>query len=98
MPMRESIMKHFRRLFAAAAATLAGAALMLTVAPAAFAVRVPPGEQGGGAPAPVYITTGGGMQGWQITLIAVGAALVAAVAAVLLDRTRVARKARASTA
>jgi hypothetical protein len=28
----------------------------------------------------------GGMAGWQITLIAVGAALVAATAAVLVDR------------
>jgi hypothetical protein len=96
--MKESIMKHFRRLFAAAA-TLAGAVLMLAAAPAAFAMRVPPpGEQGGGAPAPVYITTGGGMPGWQITLIAVGAALVAAATAVLLDRARVARKIHASTA
>ena len=90
-------MKHFRRLFAAVA-TLAGAVLMLAAAPAAFAMRVPPGEQGGGAPAPVYITTGGGMPGWQITLIAVGAALVAAATAVLLDRARVARKIHASTA
>jgi hypothetical protein len=98
MPMRESIMKHFHRIFAAAA-TLAGALLMLTVAPAAFAMRVPPpDEQGGGTTAPVYITTGGGMHGWQIALIAVGAALVAAAVGVLLDRARVARKARASTA
>jgi hypothetical protein len=33
--------------------------------------------------------TAGGMPGWQITLIALGAALVAATAAVLLDRARV---------
>ena len=33
----------------------------------------------------------GGMAGWQITLIAVGAALVAATIAVLLDRARTAR-------
>jgi hypothetical protein len=98
MPMRESIKKHFHRIFAAAA-TLAGAVLMLTVAPAAFAMRVPPpDEQGGGAPAAAYIAAGGGMHGWQITLIAVGAALVAAAVAVLLDRARAARKARASTA
>ena len=39
-------------------------------------------------PAPVI----GGMPGWQITLIAVGAALVAAVLAVLADRARSARR------
>jgi hypothetical protein len=32
------------------------------------------------------------MPGWQITLIALGAALVTAVAAVLLDRARLARR------
>ena len=35
---------------------------------------------------------GGGMPGWQITLIAVGAALLAAVMAVLADRARAARR------
>ena len=34
----------------------------------------------------------GGMPGWQITLIAVGAALLAAVAAVLADRARATRR------
>jgi hypothetical protein len=38
------------------------------------------------------------MPGWQITLIAVGAALVAAIAAVLLDRVWAARKAHAPAA
>jgi hypothetical protein len=32
------------------------------------------------------VVTTGGMAGWQIALIAVGAALVAAAAAVFLDR------------
>jgi hypothetical protein len=32
------------------------------------------------------VITAGGMAGWQIALIAVGAALVAAAVAVLLDR------------
>ena len=91
-------MKHFRRLFAAVA-TLASGVLTLAAAPAAFAMQVPPpGERGSGAPAPVYVTTGGGMPGWQITLIALGAALVAATAAVLLDRARAARKAHALAA
>jgi hypothetical protein len=34
----------------------------------------------------------GGMPGWQITLIALSAALFAAVAAVLLDRARADRR------
>ena len=41
---------------------------------------------------PVQTIAAGGMPGWQITLIAVGAAIVAAAAAVLLDRARVARQ------
>ena len=44
------------------------------------------------------LITAGGMPGWQITLIAVGAALAGAALAVLLDRTRAARKTRAATA
>jgi hypothetical protein len=35
---------------------------------------------------PVHTVVIGGMPGWQITLIAIGAALLAAVLAVLLDR------------
>jgi hypothetical protein len=56
----------------------------------AMAMHVPP--PGGGdaviqqaPPLPVAV---GGMPGWEITLIAVGAALVAAVLAVLADRAR----------
>ena len=36
--------------------------------------------------ATVRVVTTGGMAGWQITLIALGAALIAAAAAVLADR------------
>ena len=39
----------------------------------------------------------GGMAGWQITLIALGAALVAATAAVFLDRALAARRAASAT-
>lgn len=42
-------------------------------------------------PVPVHTVVVGGMPGWQIALIAVGAALVAATVAVLLDRARTAR-------
>ena len=44
------------------------------------------------APVPVHTIISGGMPGWQITLIAVGAALLAAVLAVLLDRAWAARR------
>jgi hypothetical protein len=45
------------------------------------------------APAQIHtIITMGGMPGWQITLIAAGAAILAAAAAVLLDRSRTARR------
>jgi hypothetical protein len=56
----------------------------------AFAVKHPEPF----APAPVHAHTAviGGMPGWQITLIAVAAAVLAAVLAVALDRARTARQ------
>jgi hypothetical protein len=87
-------MNHFRRIFAAVA-TLAGAVLVFAAAPAAFAERVPPPGEGSGIappPPPVRVIAEGGMPGWQIALIALAAALVAAVVAVLLDHARAARK------
>ena len=54
----------------------------------------PGGDYRGDPAAPtVRVITTGGMAGWQITLIALGAALVAATAAVLLDRVRASRQA-----
>ena len=60
----------------------------------AFAERLPPD----GVPAqlrmvpkstaPIHLVASGGMPGWQITLIAVGAAVLAATLAVRLDRLR----------
>lgn len=91
-------MHHLRRI-SATLITLTGAVLALATAPAAFAVPLPPPDCcTSGADTPVTVITGSGMPGWQITLIAVGAALAAAVAAVLLDRARAARKAHAATA
>lgn len=46
---------------------------------------------------PVHTVVIGGMPGWQVALIAIGAALVAATAAVLLDRAWNARR-RSATA
>ena len=48
-------------------------------------------------PATVRVITTGGMAGWQIALIALGAALVAAAAAVLLDRTLAGRRGATAT-
>jgi hypothetical protein len=44
------------------------------------------------------VSAGGGMPGWEITLIAVGAALTAAILAVLADRAWSARRRPASAA
>ena len=77
------------------AAALTGLALtwlvLATAAPGAFA-RVVPAQGAGGAAAPAEVPAVtrtvlvGGTPGWQIALIAVGAALVAAGLAVLADR------------
>jgi hypothetical protein len=85
---------------AAVLAGLGGAALASVIAAlAAFAVLEPP--PGGGAPAPpappdTVAVVAGGMPGWQIALIAVGAALLAAVLAVLLDRAWASRRSLAA--
>jgi hypothetical protein len=77
--------------------TIAGAVLASTASvPAAFALPIP---SGGGPdttvpppPPPVHTVVVGGMPGWQIALIAAGAAVLAAALAVILDRARVARR------
>ena len=84
---------RLRRIAAALAAVtctlLASAAIM----PAAWAaVTYIPNDSPDLAPASSVVPASG-MPAWQITLIALGAALVAAVAAVLLDRARTARRA-----
>jgi len=88
-------MKPIRRI-AAVLAMLPGALLAFAVAsPAAFAVRVPPPGGFTGpvqAPPQVHTVVVGGMPGWQIILIAAGAALLAAALAVILDRARTARR------
>jgi hypothetical protein len=70
-----------------------------TAAPAAFAEPVPPVGGGGDvivAPSPPVQVVAGGMPGWQIALIALGAAVVAAAIAVLLDRARAGRRHQAA--
>jgi hypothetical protein len=73
------------RLLAGASALLA----MLVATGTAALAQVPPPASGGVIqPLLPSAPAGGGMPGWQITLIAVGAALAAAVLAVLIDRAR----------
>ena len=83
-----------RRLSAALAAVICAVlASAAVVSPASAMIPIPPGG-GPAVPAPaIRVVTEGGMAGWQIALIALGAALVAATAAVLLDRARAARQA-----
>ena len=83
-------------------------------APTAFAVTHPspgpagyltPGAPGFPVPPPgppsavqVHTVVVGGMPGWQIALIAIGAALLAAIAAVLADRAGATRRSPATVA
>jgi hypothetical protein len=83
-------------------AVLASALLAFGAAAPALAasLRPPPGSlKSPPAPQPltrIHAVVTGGMPGWQITLIAVGAALAAATMAVLLDRARTARQGAAA--
>ena len=90
---------RLRRLSAALAAVICAVLASAAIVPAASAsIPITPGGPAVPAPA-VPVVTAGGMADWQITLIALGAALVAATAAIVLDRVRTARRAAsASTA
>src|SRR4051812_45418593 len=86
---------RLRRITAALAVAAGGVLAWAAAVPAASASIIPvPGDGPyGPVPAPVVrVITAGGMPGWQITLIAVAAALAAATAAVVLDRTRASRR------
>ena len=88
-----------RRVLTVLAGLGCAVAAFAATGPAALAMLPSPGGATGATrtpAAPMRVVTAGGTPGWQITLIAVGAALVAAVAAVLLDRTRAARRAPAA--
>jgi hypothetical protein len=84
------------------AAVIAGLLASAAAATAAFANPVPYGDGGTIRLAPVPAATTGaittsGMAGWQVALIAVGAALAAAAAAVLLDRKLAGRRGATTT-
>ena len=98
---------RLRRVTAALAAVTGGLLAWAAAVPAASAATIlipDPGAGGAYGPvpatpaaAPVQVITAGGMPGWQITLIAVAAALVAATAAVFLDRTQASRRSASAT-
>ena len=88
--------RRIHRLVGLLAAT-AGSLLVLAVASPAMATttRVPhygPSAPPAQVPAPLHTVTAGGMPGWQITLIAAGAAVLAAILAVAADRARASRR------
>jgi hypothetical protein len=94
---------RLRRLAGVLAAVTCGLLASAATVPAAFA-KLPPGVEVVRTAHPaqvpattVRVITAGGMAGWQITLIALGAALVAAAAAVLFDRALAARRAASAT-
>jgi hypothetical protein len=92
----ENIMNRIHRIIGIVTVAAGGVLAAFATGPAAFAALVP--SDGGGTgitpvpQAPVRVVTAGGMAGWPITLIALAAALFAAAAAVLIDRTRTARR------
>lgn len=86
-------MTRIQRYLTALAALGSSLLTFAIAAPAAFATMPPPEPAALGVPAPaIHTVVTGGMPGWQITLIAAGAALCAAVVAVVLDRARAARR------
>ena len=94
-------MNRIRRCLAVLAGLSGTLLAFAAVAPAALAVRVPPpgGSRFNPARPPTVTVVAGGMPGWQITLIAAGAALLAAALAVFFDRAWAARqRATATTA
>ena len=88
-------MNSIRRIAAILGGLAASVLVILTGTTAAFAVRVPaPGGPAGPVQLPpqVHTVVTGGMPGWQIALIAIGAALFAAALAVTLDRVHTAHR------
>ena len=100
-------MNRIRRITVTLAGLATAVLAFAAASPAAFAIRVPPpGGTGSGITRPipgpktatvpplpqVHTVVTGGTPGWQIALIAAGAALLAAILAVYLDRARAARR------
>jgi hypothetical protein len=104
LPRRETPLSAgawLRRITAALVAVTGGVLAWAAAVPAASAAMIPvpdPGGAYGPVPAaPIRVIAAGGMPGWQITLIAVAAALVAGTATVFLDRARAGRRPASAT-
>ena len=95
-----SRLRRFAAVLAGLGVTMAAFATAAAAASASTGVFPDNGGIDGGAgPVPVpQAVVVGGMPGWQIALIAIGAAVAAAVTAVLLDRMRSARRRLSPTA
>jgi hypothetical protein len=98
-------MIRIRRFAACLGAMVAAVAASALAVPAAFATIAPPAPPGPTAPVTgaitkhppaVHTVVVGGMPGWQIALIAAGAAVLAAALAVVVDRLLSARRADAT--
>ena len=93
-----STIKNLSRLGAVLASLAIIAVSLASSASASTSMFPEPGSDGGTGPvtpAPVtevHTVIVGGMPGWQIALIAVVAALFTAIAAVLVERSRTARR------
>ena len=87
-------MTRIRRIAAGLAGLAASVLVALTGATAALAYPDPPmpGPAAPIQPPRVHTIVAGGMPGWQIALIAIGAAIFAAALAVTLDRARTAHR------
>jgi hypothetical protein len=82
---RVRTLKQLRRSIGVVTSLLIGAVGLVAAAPAAFAMHVASPTGPAGVPTTTTVVHSG-MLGWQITLIAVGAAVVAAVATAFLVR------------
>jgi MFS family permease len=90
------------RLATVLAAAISGLLASAVAATAAFANPIPVGDGDTSPitqvpPATVRVISVGGMAGWQVALIAAGAALAAAAAAVLADRKLAGRRSVTAT-
>jgi glucose/arabinose dehydrogenase len=95
---------RLRRITAALAALTGGLLALAAAVPAASAATaVIPDPGGASGPVPATVPTApvqviaAGMPGWQITLIAAAAALVAATAGVFFGRARASRRSASAT-